>query len=81
MLHSVTFEVDTTRVDDFQSETINFIRNNIICTDFSPQLENGSQPACFTKDLRMRIYSRDSKPSAPRSILSFFTGQKQNPQE
>lgn len=44
------------------------------------QLEKGIQPACFTKDLCVTIHGRDSRPTAPRSIFSIFTGRPQ-PQE
>ena len=41
------------------------------------ELEKGIQPACFTKDLCVTIHGRDSRPTAPRSIFSIFTGRPQ----
>ena len=45
------------------------------------QFDNGSQPACFTRDICLKIHGRDSRPTPPRSLLSFITGQKPGPDE
>ena len=45
------------------------------------QLEKSPQPACFTKDMCLRVCGRDSKPTVNRSFLSYFTGPKQTPEE
>ncbi|XP_019856044.1 PREDICTED: kinesin-like protein unc-104 [Amphimedon queenslandica] len=45
------------------------------------EFDNGSQPACFTKDITLRIFGRDSKPQPSKSFFSFFTGgNKSNPE-
>ncbi|XP_065919048.1 kinesin-like protein KIF1A isoform X2 [Dysidea avara] len=43
------------------------------------ELKNGSQPACFTKDICVTIHSRDSRPQPPRTIIGFFTGSGRKP--
>lgn len=40
------------------------------------QLENGSQPASISKDLCVTVHPRDSRPSVPRTFLSFLTGKR-----
>jgi len=44
------------------------------------ELEKCCQPACFTKYLCLSIHSRESRPTAPRSFFSYFTGQQPRPE-
>ncbi len=45
------------------------------------QFDNGTQPACFTRNIELKINSRDSKPSLPWSFKNFFSGKKFGPDE
>jgi flagellar biosynthesis chaperone FliJ len=47
-----------------------------ITTSAYIELEKSSQPACFTKDLCVRIHGRESRPTPPRSLFNILMGQK-----
>ena len=54
---------------------LNIVTLSVSCFFFLFQFDNGTQPACFTRDLQLKINSRDSKPT-PFFSFRNFSGKK-----